>query len=86
MSNEIVPAEQSPEESVDEFAIERYGPSDFIQSAFNAIGAVDGIDDAILTKQEQKWIKDIKKYSLKILHSQVMEMHDYLFSGEDDDG
>jgi hypothetical protein len=57
--------------------------SEYIASAFYAISAVDGIDTALMTKQEAKKIKLIKDLNLEIIYHYTLKNYNEIFQIND---
>ena len=49
------------------------------------MSAVDDIDTAIISKEDEKRIKRIKRKSIKIIDICISEMYDELFETDEDD-
>lgn len=79
------PAE--PVESTEELDgyVEFTSASEYINSAYFAMSAVDDIDTAIISKEDEKRIKRIKRKSIKIIDICISEMYDELFETDEDD-
>ena len=65
--------------------VEFTSASEYINSAYFAISAVDDIDTAIISKEDEKRIKRIKRKSIKIIDICISEMYDELFETDEDD-
>lgn len=59
--------------------------SDYISSAYFSLSAVDDIDTAIISKEDEKRIKRIKRKAIKIIDICLSEMYDELFENDDDE-
>lgn len=57
--------------------------SEYIASAFYAISAVDGMDTALMTKQEAKKIKLIKDLNLEIIYHYTLKNYNEIFQIND---
>lgn len=77
------PTEETTEE-LDGY-VEFTSASEYINSAYFAISAVDDIDTAIISKEDEKRIKRIKRKSIKIIDICISEMYDELFETDEDD-
>ena len=65
--------------------VEFTSASEYINSAYFAMSAVDDIDTAIISKEDEKRIKRIKRKSIKIIDICISEMYDELFETDEDD-
>lgn len=76
--------QDSDSEEIDLSQMEFYTTSDseYIASAFYALNAVNDIDTAIMSKEDERRINRIKKKSLKIIDQCISDLYDELF----DDG
>ena len=75
---------EEPTEELDGY-VEFTSASDYIHSAYSALAAVDDIDTAIISKEDEKRIKRIKRKSIKIIDICISEMYDELFETDEDD-
>lgn len=73
-----------PTEELDGY-IEFTSASEYINSAYFAMSAVDDIDTAIISKEDEKRIRRIKRKSIKIIDICISEMYDELFETDEDD-
>jgi hypothetical protein len=76
------PTEES--EELDGY-VEFTSASEYINSAYFAMSAVEDIDTAIISKEDEKRIKRIKRKSIKIIDICISEMYDELFETDEDD-
>ena len=65
--------------------VEFTSASEYINSAYFAMSAVEDIDTAIISKEDEKRIKRIKRKSIKIIDICISEMYDELFETDEDD-
>lgn len=72
-------------ESLEEGYVEFTSASDYITAAYFSLSAVDDIDTAIVSKEDEKRIKRIKRKSIKIIDICISEMYDELFENDEDD-
>jgi hypothetical protein len=72
-------------EMYEEGIVEFTSAGEYINSAYFALSAVDDIDTAIISKEDEKRIKRIKRKSIKIIDVCICEMYDELFDSDDDD-
>ena len=81
------PTEEPVEETTEELDgyVEFTSASEYINSAYFAMSAVDDIDTAIISKEDEKRIKRIKRKSIKIIDICISEMYDELFETDEDD-
>jgi len=70
---------------LEEGMVEFTSASEYIHSAYSAMAAVDDIDTAIISKEDEKRIKRIKRKSIKIIDICITEMYDELFDTDEDD-
>ncbi len=54
-------------------------PHEDIAAAFNALGAVDGMDEAVQSNQDKIRMRQIKRWALRIIHSSLKEIYDMKF-------
>lgn len=59
--------------------------ADYITSAYFAISAVDDMDTAIMSKQDELRIKRIRRKAIKIIDSCLGDLYDELFEEEVED-
>ena len=72
-------------EMLDEGYVEFTSASEYITSAYFSLSAVDDIDTAIISKEDEKRIKRIKRKAIKIIDICLSEMYDELFENDEDD-
>ena len=86
-NNDLTTAE--PEEDIaemlEEGMVEFTSAGDYINSAYFALSAVEDIDTAIISKEDEKRIKRIKRKSIKIIDICITEMYDELFENDEED-
>ena len=66
-------------------AVEFTTRSEYIQCAYFAMSAVEGIDTAIMTKEDEKRIKRIIRKSIMIIDDCITELYDELYEDDEDD-
>lgn len=71
--------------SLGEVEVELTTRTDYIQCAYFAISAIDGIDEMILSKEQAKKIKRIRRKAIDIIDDCITEMHDELYEPEPDE-
>lgn len=59
--------------------LEAYSPHDNIAAAFNALNSVEGIDDAIMSELDKRRVRQIRRWSLKIIHFSLKEIYEMIF-------
>lgn len=69
----------------EEGIIEFSSCAEYISSAYFSLAAVDDIDTAILSKQDEMRIKRIKRKAIKIIDSCLGDLYDELFEDESED-
>ena len=72
-------------EILEEGIVEFTSAGEYINSAYFALSAVEDIDTAIISKEDEKRIKRIKRKSLKIIDICITEMYDELFENDEED-
>jgi len=70
---------------LEEGMVEYTSAGEYINSAYFALSAVEDIDTAIISKEDEKRIKRIKRKSIKIIDICITEMYDELFDTDEDD-
>ncbi len=60
-------------------------PHEDIAAAFNALGAVDGIDAAVQSKQDGIRINQVRRWALRVIHSSMKEIYDARFGKEEEE-
>ena len=65
--------------------VEFTSTSEYICSAYYAIASVEDADTALMTKEDEKRVKRIKRKCLKIIDICVSEMYDELFESDEED-
>lgn len=69
----------------EEGIIEFSSCAEYISSAYFSLAAVDDIDTAILSKQDEMRIKRIKRKAIKIIDSCLGDLYNELFEDESED-
>ena len=82
---ENLTTEEGEATMIEEGMVEFTSASEYIHSAYSALAAVDDIDTAIISKEDEKRIKRIKRKSIKIIDICITEMYDELFDTDEDD-
>lgn len=72
-------------EMFEEGMVEFTSAGEYINSAYFALSAVEDIDTAIISKEDEKRIKRIKRKSIKIIDICITEMYDELFENDEED-
>ena len=73
---------ETPEEV--EGIIEFTTREEYISGAFYSISAVDGMDDLLMSKEDARRIRRIRRKCLRIIDECVNEMFDELFESDED--
>jgi hypothetical protein len=73
---------ESEEVDFSEFEFATTTAAEYISSAFYALNAVNEIDTAIVSREDERRINRIKKKSLKIIDQCISDLYDEMF----DDG
>lgn len=60
-----------------------FSPHEEIASCFYALSAVEDIDAAILSDRDKDRIRQIKRYSLRIIHYHIKDLYTDLFEIKD---
>lgn len=76
---------ETESEMLEEGFVEFTSASEYINSAYFALSAVEDIDTAIISKEDEKRIKRIKRKSIKIIDICITEMYDELFENDEED-
>jgi hypothetical protein len=82
---EAEPVKEPETEMLEEGIVEFTTAGEYINSAYFALSAVEDIDTAIISKEDEKRIKRIKRKSLKIIDICITEMYDELFENDEED-
>ena len=72
-------------EVLEEGIVEFTSAGEYINSAYFALSAVEDIDTAIISKEDEKRIKRIKRKAIKIIDICITEMYDELFDNDEED-
>lgn len=72
-------------EMLEEGIVEFTTAGEYINSAYFALSAVEDIDTAIISKEDEKRIKRIKRKAIKIIDICLSEMYDELFENDEED-
>ena len=60
--------------------------TEFILSASNAIAAIDGMDEGLMTPKEKTKIRLIRSKSIDIIYACINELHEERFPPKEDEG
>lgn len=82
--DENIEKEGLDEEVLDFVEMEAYSPHDNIGAAYNALNAVEGLDDAIMTEQDKRRVRQIRRWSLKIIHQSLKDIHEIIFENDEE--
>lgn len=82
---ENLTTESSETEMLEEGIVEFTSAGEYINSAYFALSAVEDIDTAIISKEDEKRIKRIKRKAIKIIDICLSEMYDELFENDEED-
>lgn len=58
---------------------------EYISGAYYSISAVDGMDELLMSREDAKRIRRIRRKCLRIIDECVNEMHDELFEKDDEE-
>jgi hypothetical protein len=83
--DEKLPNEVTEETFTEEGIVEFTSASEYIASAYYAIASVEDADTALMTKEDEKRVKRIKRKCIKIIDICITEMYDELFENDDED-
>ena len=82
---EAEPVKEPETEMLEEGIVEFTTAGEYINSAYFALSAVEDIDTAIISKEDEKRIKRIKRKAIKIIDICLSEMYDELFENDEED-
>lgn len=85
VNENLTTAEGDQAEMLEEGFVEFTSAGEYINSAYFALSAVEDIDTAIISKEDEKRIKRIKRKSIKIIDICITEMYDELFENDEED-
>ena len=74
------PDDELPEEGIIEFTTRE----EYISGAYYSISAVDGMDELLMSKEDARRIRRIRRKCLRIIDECVNEMFDELFESDED--
>jgi hypothetical protein len=69
----------------EEGVVEFTNNSDYISASTNCLYVLNDIDVLLLSKEDEKRVKRIRRKALKIMDICLSEMYDELFDGDDED-
>jgi hypothetical protein len=72
------------EEEISEFEFATTTASEYIAASFYALEAVDGMDTAIMSKEDERRINRIKRKSLRIIDQCISDLYDEIFDEEEE--
>lgn len=75
----------SEEPEIEDFIVEETSRAEYVASAYNSIAAVQDIDTSLLSKEDEKRIKRIKRKALRIIDECISEMYDEMFEDEEEE-
>jgi hypothetical protein len=82
----MISSEQNNEAKIEEEGIVEFNPTiDYISGSYMALNAIAEIDTAILSKEEEKRIKRIRKKAIKIIDLCICEYYVELFGDEEEE-
>lgn len=85
VNENLTTAEGDQAQMLEEGFVEFTSAGEYINSAYFALSAVEDIDTAIISKEDEKRIKRIKRKSIKIIDICITEMYDELFENDEED-
>lgn len=56
-----------------------------IGSAYNALSAIEGIDEQLLSKEKSRMIRTIRRKALEIIYENINSLHTEIFGRKDED-
>jgi hypothetical protein len=82
--DEVIDCEDSdiPESEIEFFETT---PSMYIEAAYAAICAVDGMDGKVMSKEDEKRIWRVKRKSLRLIDHFIGELYDSVFVKDDEE-
>jgi hypothetical protein len=69
----------------EEGVVEFTNNSDYISASTNCLYVLNDIDVLLLSKEDEKRVKRIRRKALKIMDICLSEMYDELFDGDEED-
>lgn len=78
-------SEEIPDSEELEFTYEETSRAEYIAASYNSISAVQDIDTSLLSKEDEKRIKRIKRKALRIIDECISEMYDEMFEDEEEE-
>jgi len=84
---EPIPTEDNNEAEDEhiEFVYESVPPAEYIQAAYFSLAAVDNIDVELVTREEAKRIRKIKKMAIELIYESISSLHSDFFEEEESD-
>ena len=70
---------------LDEVEVELTTRADYIQCAYFAISATDDMDTQLMSKEQARKIKRIRRKAIDIIDDCITELHDELYEPEPDE-
>ena len=83
MNEQIVPDEKKEAEEQMEIIYESVPPVEYIQAAYFSLAAVDNIDVELITREEAKRIRKIKKMSIELIYESISSLHSDFFEQDE---
>jgi hypothetical protein len=82
-----IPVDEIEDSDIPESEIEFFEttPSMYIEAAYAAICAVDGMDGKVMSKEDERRILRVKRKSLRLIDHFIGELYDSVFIKDDDD-
>jgi len=71
--------EQDLEDGEDMIEITPASPAEEVACCYNAICSVEDVDMELISEADQRRVREIKKYSLRIIHKHIKEMYEENF-------
>ena len=66
-----------------EFVYESVPPVEYIQAAYFSLAAVDNIDVELVTREEAKRVRKIKKMAIELIYESISSLHSDFFEEEE---
>ena len=66
-----------------EFVYESVPPVEYIQAAYFSLAAVDNIDEQMITREEAKRVRKIKKMAIELIYESISSLHSDFFEEEE---
>ena len=81
----IISNEQEPEELPEEVIFESTTVIEYIQAAYFALSSVVDMDDMVMSREDAKRVRRIKRKSLAIIDNCIIDLYNELFDKDEED-